>query len=145
MYNSLRYYAKHPLTGAIVAGSLFISYSVLLFVLPKPLPILTVKHKTIDEDTWVDVHIEQGSSAQLRDLKYKHNNMECLYSKGYNVRSFQTHGYAGKEPVLELRRNPSKSCDDFIADCKACNVSTDLSVDGSKPKNTLWEENVFTK
>ncbi len=109
----------------------------------KPLPILTVKHKTIYEDTWVDVHIDKGTNGSLRDLKYKHNNLDRMYSRGYTVGSFQTCGYAGKNPVLELI-NYNKSYDDFIADCKACKVSTDISVDGSESKNVPWATNTVT-
>lgn len=134
---------QYTVTSSIIAICSVVG-AVSMYSSEKPLPILTVKHKTIYEDTWADVHIDEGTNGSLRDLKYKHNKLDCMYSRGYNVHSFQTCGYAGKNPVLELI-NHNKSYDDFIADCKACNVSTDISVGDSESKNVPWAANAVTK
>jgi len=108
----------------------------------KPLPILTIKHKHINTDTWIDVYIEKGSHGALRDLEYKHNNLGCLNDKGYHVRSVTTGGFTGDEPILELR-NRKTSYNDFLADCKACQVSTELSIEGKAPKTVDWTSSAF--
>lgn len=128
--------------SGITAASLAITAG-LQHAATKPLPVLTVKHKTLYEDTWVDVFIEKGSHGPLRDLTYTHHNLGCMADKGYHVRSVTSGGFTGGEPVLELL-NRNKSYDDFIADCKECGVNTFISVEGGPRKSVDWVSNAFT-
>jgi hypothetical protein len=105
----------------------------------RPLPVLSVHHIEDKYSTDVEVHIVQGSTGIIKDLKYKHNNLECLESKGYKTISYTTGGFTDHDPVLELRNNSRPDYKTFIADCKECKVSTDIKCKGFSKQNSSWE------
>lgn len=76
---------QHNVVSAIIAGSGLVITVAAFDDGEPPGPILTVRHKTLCGDTWIDVHIDKETE---KDLKYKHNNLDCMYSRGYKVCSF---------------------------------------------------------
>lgn len=124
--------------GAVVA----VAGGIRLYELTLPVPVLNVRHiEYLNNSASVDVYVTSASYGPLHNLEYKHNNLPCLYSKGYEMRSFTT-GYSGdKEPMLSLYNSSGKhkTRAEFMALCTECNVSTDLKCEGVKEHNVRWD------
>lgn len=111
----------------------------------RPFPVFSIKHTVDNTIAKVDVSLQNGGIGPLKDVTYEHKNLDCLNTKGYNVRSYVSCAYVGSEPILQLRNSSGKhmSKTEFQTACKECNVSTLVKCKNTGSQTFDWDAAVL--